>query len=86
MRVTRSDLIRLQENVFVNDTIIDFYLRWDFDLQPFTHWNGHDLDNLDPTFAVKGWHAKAVSYILSYRSHPANMCARTVWYGTLSEK
>lgn len=25
--MTRSDLIRLQENVFVNDTIIDFYLR-----------------------------------------------------------
>ncbi|CAM9376946.1 unnamed protein product, partial [Hapterophycus canaliculatus] len=28
VRVTRSDLVRLQENVFLNDTIIDFYLRY----------------------------------------------------------
>lgn len=27
VQVTRSDVIRLQENVFLNDTIIDFYLR-----------------------------------------------------------
>ncbi|CBJ29995.1 conserved unknown protein [Ectocarpus siliculosus] len=28
VQVTRSDVIRLQENVFLNDTIIDFYLRY----------------------------------------------------------